>query len=170
MAGKSKRVIIREVVVKPKKGKNTRLQNYKKLVKGQPDMKPSEPRVTKTKGDILRISPTKKVGKYSVNGDILGADGRFYYYVTKHSENGKAAKLYVKASDVEIFRFGELYTVKKGDSLSKIAKKEYGPKLVKVYGSGRLVQTIYEVNKQVIGKNKNLIYPGQKLLIPFPGR
>lgn len=50
------------------------------------------------------------------------------------------------------------YTVKKGDSLWLIAKS--------VYGDGSKWQKIYTANKKVIGKNPNLIIPGQKLVIP----
>lgn len=50
------------------------------------------------------------------------------------------------------------YTVKKGDSLWKISQA--------YYGSGSKWPTIYNANKSVIGKNPNLIYPGQKLVIP----
>jgi len=46
------------------------------------------------------------------------------------------------------------YTVIKGDNLTKIAKK---------YNT--TWQTIYNNNKDTIGSNPNLIYPGQKLLI-----
>lgn len=51
------------------------------------------------------------------------------------------------------------YTVKKGDSLSKISKK--------IYGNTGKWQTLYNANKSVVGKNPNLIYPGQKLVIPW---
>lgn len=50
------------------------------------------------------------------------------------------------------------YTVKKGDTLWAIARDEY------VDGSKYLI--IYNANKGVIGKNPNLILPGQKLVIP----
>ncbi len=52
----------------------------------------------------------------------------------------------------------KVYTVKPGDSLFKIAKQ--------VYGNGSKYNLIHEANKNVIGKNPNLIYPGQKLVIP----
>lgn len=50
------------------------------------------------------------------------------------------------------------YTVKRGDNLSKIAKA--------FYGSGALWPRIYEANREDIGKDPNLIYPGQVLTIP----
>lgn len=50
-----------------------------------------------------------------------------------------------------------LYTVVKGDSLSKIAEREYG--------NANRWREIYEANRATI-KNPNLIYPGQKLRIP----
>lgn len=49
------------------------------------------------------------------------------------------------------------YTVKRGDSLSKIAKK--------MYGDPKLYKTIFEANKPML-KDPNLIYPGQQLRIP----
>jgi nucleoid-associated protein YgaU len=49
------------------------------------------------------------------------------------------------------------YTVKKGDSLSKIAKA--------LMGDGKLWPKLFEANKEVI-KNPDLIYPGQQLRIP----
>jgi hypothetical protein len=51
-----------------------------------------------------------------------------------------------------------IYTVVRGDSLSKIAKK--------FYGNANLWHKIYAANKAVIGSNPNLILPGQKLTIP----
>ncbi len=50
-----------------------------------------------------------------------------------------------------------MYTVVKGDSLSKIAEREYG--------NANRCREIYEANRATI-KNPNLIYPGQKLRIP----
>lgn len=49
------------------------------------------------------------------------------------------------------------YTVKSGDTLSKIAQREYGNA-----GDWR---KIYEANKDTI-KNPDLIYPGQTFIIP----
>lgn len=49
------------------------------------------------------------------------------------------------------------YVVKRGDSLSKIAKKEYG--------DAKLYMKIFEANKPLL-KDPNLIHPGQTLRIP----
>ncbi|MBF1249452.1 MAG: LysM peptidoglycan-binding domain-containing protein [Lachnospiraceae bacterium] len=52
---------------------------------------------------------------------------------------------------------GTTYVVKKGDCLSKIAKK--------LTGNEANWRKIYADNKKVIGSNPNKIYPGQKLII-----
>lgn len=51
----------------------------------------------------------------------------------------------------------DFYEVKKGDSLSKIAKKYYGDPLK--------YPLIFEANKPML-KDPNLIYPGQVLRVP----
>lgn len=51
---------------------------------------------------------------------------------------------------------GSTYSVQKGDSLWKIAKQKYG--------NGVDYKKIVEANPQI--KNPNLIYPGQKLVLP----
>lgn len=50
------------------------------------------------------------------------------------------------------------YTVKSGDTLYAIAKR--------LLGDGSRWKEIYNANTSVIGKNPNLIYPGQVLRIP----
>ena len=52
----------------------------------------------------------------------------------------------------------QTYTVVKGDCLWNIAKR--------FYGSGAKYTVIYNANKDVVGGNPNLIYPGQVLTIP----
>ena len=52
---------------------------------------------------------------------------------------------------------GRTYIVAKGDSLSLIAKREYG--------DAAKWRKIYDANRDII-KNPDLIYPGQKLKIP----
>lgn len=51
----------------------------------------------------------------------------------------------------------KIYEVVSGDSLSKIAKKEYG--------DANAWPKIFEANKDLL-KDPNKIYPGQKLKIP----
>jgi nucleoid-associated protein YgaU len=51
----------------------------------------------------------------------------------------------------------KIYEVKPGDSLSKIAKSEYG--------NANAWPKIFEANKDIL-KDPNKIYPGQKLKIP----
>ena len=52
----------------------------------------------------------------------------------------------------------QTYVVVKGDCLYTIARK--------FYGDGAKYIAIYEANREVIGGNPNLIYPGQVLTIP----
>ncbi|MBN1142067.1 MAG: peptidoglycan-binding protein LysM [Deltaproteobacteria bacterium] len=52
----------------------------------------------------------------------------------------------------------EFYIIKKGDTLSAIAKK--------FYGKAHEYPRIFEANREVI-KDANLIYPGQKIRIPL---
>ena len=52
----------------------------------------------------------------------------------------------------------DTYTVQSGDSLSKIAQRQYG--------SASAWTKIYNANKTTIGDNPDLIKPGQKLTIP----
>ena len=51
----------------------------------------------------------------------------------------------------------KVYAVKKGDNLSSIAKSKYGKE--------SQWTKIYDANKDKV-KNPNLVYPGQKLIIP----
>ena len=50
-----------------------------------------------------------------------------------------------------------IYLVVSGDSLSKIAKREYG--------DANKWKQLFEANRDII-KDPNLIYPGQKLKLP----
>jgi nucleoid-associated protein YgaU len=50
------------------------------------------------------------------------------------------------------------YTVRPGDSLSKIAKA--------LMGDAKKWRVLYEANKDVVGANPDLIRPGQVLKIP----
>jgi nucleoid-associated protein YgaU len=54
----------------------------------------------------------------------------------------------------------QIYEVKSGDSLSRIAKQ--------FYGSGNEWKRIFEANSDIL-KDPNKIFPGQKLKIPAKG-
>lgn len=53
---------------------------------------------------------------------------------------------------------GKTYTVKPGDSLSKVAKEQYG--------DASQWKKIYEANRDTIGSNPDLIQAGVQLTIP----
>jgi nucleoid-associated protein YgaU len=61
------------------------------------------------------------------------------------------------APDADTAGTSRSYTVKKGDSLSKIAKREYG--------DAQQWRRIYEANRNTI-ENPDLIQPGQVLRLP----
>ena len=153
---------VRLVEVKPKSGKETRLQYADNKKNGLPNIKPTQKpnKVDMTKGDKLRVSDSNQAGKnWSGHGPIIGADKRSFFYITDDIYNGKAAKYFVKEEDVVTIGYGEVYTVKSGDNLTKIAKE--------FSFSEDGVNIIYDANKDIIGKNKDLIYPGQMLFIPY---
>jgi nucleoid-associated protein YgaU len=68
-------------------------------------------------------------------------------------ESGSSSTAPRSRGDVEV----RSYTVIAGDSLSKIAKREYG--------DAQKWRQIYEANRDQI-KDPDLIYPGQVLTIP----
>ena len=69
-------------------------------------------------------------------------------------ESGSSSTAPAPASTTAGFK---TYVVVKGDSLSKIAKREYG--------HAEEWRKIYEANMDII-KDPDLIHPGQKLKIP----
>ncbi len=62
---------------------------------------------------------------------------------------------YISAEKIKTTRF---YIVRSGDTLSKISKK--------YYGTPDQWNSIYQVNRGVLGGNPNLLRPGTKLIIP----
>lgn len=108
-----------------------------------------------------------KVGDYVKKGDVLGTKGSTGYSVSPHLHFAvKVNNKYVnpksflitdnEAKSVsETKSISELkYVVKKGDNLSKIAKK---------YNT--TWKSIYNKNKSMIGSNPNLIKPGMVIYI-----
>jgi nucleoid-associated protein YgaU len=63
----------------------------------------------------------------------------------------------VKSGSSSTARSEKTYVVKSGDSLSKIAKREYG--------NANEWQRIFEANKDILS-DPDKIYPGQTLKIP----
>jgi len=78
--------------------------------------------------------------------------------VRKASNASESAKVMVQSARTDTKPVQKVYTVKSGDTLSAIAKRELG--------SSSKWKAIYEKNKSVIGNNPNLIRPGQKLVMP----
>ncbi|MEM1127028.1 MAG: peptidoglycan-binding protein LysM [Bacteroidota bacterium] len=67
-------------------------------------------------------------------------------------------QLTVRAAEVEeAAPEPTFYTIQRGDSLSKIAKAQYGDAMK--------WQALFEANREVI-ENPDLIYPGQRIRIP----
>ena len=125
----------------------------------KPETAPTDPRVTKKVGEKLLLLAYSMPATKHADGRFQGINGKWYYQVTDDPMNGDAANLLVLLSEVTILRSGFLYTVKSGDTLSKIAR-EYDSQIP------GLSQKIYETNKEVIGENPNMIHPGQELFIP----
>ena len=126
-------------------------------------------------GDIIRVVVADEKGA-KINGQYHLAR---VAYSSKKADNGdipftayfeectpmnvatvekSSAQNTVRADTATIPPKAKTYTVKKGDSLSAIARQ--------VYGDAGKWKKIYEANKGVIGGNPNLIYPGQTYTIP----
>lgn len=78
--------------------------------------------------------------------------------VLSDSSGGKSGEGQTGSGEEKQTTGGSTYTVKPGDNLSKLAKQ--------LYGTGADWKKIYEANKDVIGGNPSLIYPGQTFTIP----
>lgn len=99
-------------------------------------------------GVKITLNATTMKQTLTVHKDSLGAKKK----VTT------VAAANTKATPVETKKATKTYTVKRGDSLSKIAKNELG--------KASRWNEIYQLNKSVIGSNPNLIYPGQVYTLP----
>ncbi|KJD39997.1 terminase [Paenibacillus polymyxa] len=77
--------------------------------------------------------------------------------VAKKAGTGSKSVTVNKKPRTDMKEKKKTYTVKSGDSLSKIAKLELG--------DSSQWNRIYQLNKKTIGKNPNAIKPGQKLVL-----
>lgn len=118
-----------------------------------------------------KISYTVTIREFEIEPERAGNPGDIYFTITLKEYKAATVKAIKKSSTKTKSSTKKArppakkskpstYTVKKGDSLWKIAAKST------IYGSGSKWRTIYNANTKVIGKNPNLIYPGQKLVIP----
>ncbi len=95
------------------------------------------------------------------NGDIpFSLQLRQYTPLQEEQPKGKKAENNTKRADVpqKKLHTPKTYTVKKGDCLYNIARQ--------FYGNPNEWKKIYNANKSLIGKNPNLIHPGQTYTIP----
>lgn len=109
------------------------------------------------------------VESFDIQPEKAGSPGDIYYTITLVEYRPIQAEVSAKSSSSSTSTAQskrpttgkaapKSYTVKSGDSLWKIAKE--------VYGDGAQLSKIYDANKKTIGKDKNDIRPGQKLVIP----
>ena len=116
--------------------------------------------------DVLELGKTlglkglagkEEGGKFKLSGtaEYEFDKNEMWQKIKSHSgwENEVQADIKVEKTDVYGY-----WTVKSGESLSKIAKD--------VYDDAGKYTKIYEANKATIGNNPNLIKPGQKLVLP----
>lgn len=109
------------------------------------------------------------VDSFDLEPERAGAPGDIYYTISLTEYRPVKAKQIVETANTGVKstesqrppsdkQKPKSYTVKSGDTLWAIAKT--------YYGNGSDFKKIYEANKSVIGKDPNLIKPGQKLVIP----
>ncbi|MGE6488518.1 LysM peptidoglycan-binding domain-containing protein [Paenisporosarcina sp. NPDC076898] len=108
------------------------------------------------------------IESFDIQPERAGHVGDIFYSITcveyrepvvkKVETKGATTKPSVNKRPSQQKSTAKTYTVKKGDNLWTIAKAHYG--------EGSKNMDIYNANKSVIGKNPNLIYPGQKLVFP----
>ncbi|WP_440119708.1 LysM peptidoglycan-binding domain-containing protein [Paenibacillus sp. QZ-Y1] len=94
-----------------------------------------------------------------------GESGDIYFDITlrtwrdsKVEKVGAAKSSSKSGSRTDLKKNSKTYTVKSGDSLSKIAKLELG--------NSSKWNEIYKLNTKTIGSDPNRIRPGQKLVMP----
>lgn len=112
--------------------------------------------IEKTGTDIEDLKFDMEDGKVKISGKTMTQEAREKIILAVGNINGIGQvedSIGVENSDQE----STFYTVKSGDSLSKISKK--------VYGDPMKYNAIFEANKPML-KSVDKIYPGQVLRIP----
>jgi hypothetical protein len=137
---------------------------YNLLERWKRERKPIRFTVT---GTIINFDVT--IREFTAEPEKAGSPGDVYFTISlkeyRHvtvkkvnEKNGKASTSKSNARPAPPKKSSQSYGVKSGDSLWKIAAREYG--------DGSQWRKIYDANKGVIGKNPNSLKPGQKLVIP----
>ena len=130
---------------------------------GASEDKPAAPEVLKQ--EIAKQGlPADKVA-VAVSGDTVTLTGKAS--TTEEAEKislavGNTLGVSMVANDIVVEKpstVAKMYTVQKGDNLSKIAETQYGK------GKANEYHRIFEANKPML-KSPDLIYPGQVLRIP----
>jgi nucleoid-associated protein YgaU len=130
---------------------------------GASEEKPAAPEVLKQ--EIAKQGlPADKVA-VAVSGDTVTLTGKAA--TTEEAEKislavGNTLGVSKVANDISVDKpapEAKMYTVQKGDNLSKIAEAQYGK------GKANEYHRIFEANKPML-KSPDLIYPGQVLRIP----
>jgi nucleoid-associated protein YgaU len=129
--------------------------------------------VEKVNDEYLSAPPSEEITEYYTvqPGDTLskiasrlyGNAGKYPVIFEENREVIKDPNLIYPGQILRIVKppvshaLSETYTVKSGDTLSKIAKQ--------FYGDARKYSIIFEANRDIL-KDPNIIHPGQKLRIP----
>ncbi|WP_282432533.1 LysM peptidoglycan-binding domain-containing protein [Desulfitobacterium dichloroeliminans] len=110
-------------------------------------------------GDTLATIALNHYGSYESSMKIYQANLDLFKKSNNRLDAGMILHLPAEGLLASLSTEGvkEVYTVKAGETLGAIAEK--------VYGNGALYTKIYEANKARL-KSPNLIYEGQKLIIP----
>ncbi len=140
-----------------------------KTVADNPEIKRMEEEILNKQKEILLKGVVDSLGRKvknmeldfdgstaTIHGQVASQSDREKIILALGNVSGVAAvddRLSVKKKEPE----AEFYTVKRGDSLSKIAKRFYGDPMK--------YKKIFEANKPML-KDPNLIYSGQVLRIP----
>lgn len=98
--------------------------------------------------NIVKVDATKY---YVDHSSIIVNIPTLNEYISSH----RTGEIIEQVEDSSSSSAPVTYTIQKGDNLSKIARKY-----------GLTWQELYNANRDVVGSNPNLIYPGQVLTIP----